>query len=176
MSINIVLENKSFNRLGDTINHSNSELHQTCREWYFVNKLVLIYCEKKMFSYQEKTFEIRGWSLKAENSCRFFRSRTIRIQIRKKYWDLETCRKSLKDRFEQWKVPNILLEQNTQLSNLLWKVSTIPIHWINYNKWLGCNVCLKKTGTKRSSYTLLYFVSVFLKQTLETYRNKFENA
>ena len=33
------------------------------KKWYFVSKIVLIYCEKKMFSVQEKLlkFEAKGW-------------------------------------------------------------------------------------------------------------------
>ena len=31
------------------------------KEWYFVSKIVLTYCEKKMFLWSRKTFEIRGW-------------------------------------------------------------------------------------------------------------------
>ena len=30
--------------------------------WYFVTKIVLTYCEKKLFYWSRKTFEIRGWS------------------------------------------------------------------------------------------------------------------
>ena len=29
-------------------------------QWYFVNKIVLTYCEKKLFKWSRKTFEIRG--------------------------------------------------------------------------------------------------------------------
>ena len=31
------------------------------KKWYFVTKIVLTYCEKKMFEWLRKTFEIRGW-------------------------------------------------------------------------------------------------------------------
>ena len=30
-------------------------------KWYFVTKIVLTYCEKKLFEWSRKTFEIRGW-------------------------------------------------------------------------------------------------------------------
>ena len=33
----------------------------THEKWYFVAKIVLTYCEKKMFLWSGKTFEIRGW-------------------------------------------------------------------------------------------------------------------
>ena len=29
--------------------------------WYFVTKIVLTYCKKKLFYWSRKTFEIRGW-------------------------------------------------------------------------------------------------------------------
>ena len=32
--------------------------------WYFVTKIVLTYCEKKMFYLSRKPFEIRGWRLR----------------------------------------------------------------------------------------------------------------
>ena len=88
-----------------------------------VTKIVLSYCEKKLFQRSKKNLEIRGrrpeiWTIfeeqfiqtvKGQNnfwfqyaflacSWRFLISnelcRKIRIQIGKKYWDLETCRKS----------------------------------------------------------------------------------
>ena len=31
------------------------------RKWYFVTKIVLTYCEKKLFLWSRKTFVIRGW-------------------------------------------------------------------------------------------------------------------
>ena len=31
------------------------------QKWYFVAKIVLTYCEKKMFEWSRKTFESRGW-------------------------------------------------------------------------------------------------------------------
>ena len=31
------------------------------KKWYFVTKIVLTYCEKKLFYWSRKTFEIRGW-------------------------------------------------------------------------------------------------------------------
>ena len=30
-------------------------------QWYFVTKIVLTYCEKKLFLWSRKFFEIRGW-------------------------------------------------------------------------------------------------------------------
>ena len=33
-------------------------------KWYFVTKIVLTYCEKKLFKWSRKTFEIRGWRLR----------------------------------------------------------------------------------------------------------------
>ena len=43
--------------------------------WYFVTKIVLTYCEKKLFYWSRKTFEIRGWRPRI---CNFFEiSRTI---------------------------------------------------------------------------------------------------
>jgi hypothetical protein len=35
--------------------------HGFTRKWYFVIKIVLIYCEKKMFQWSRNFFEIRGW-------------------------------------------------------------------------------------------------------------------
>ena len=38
-------------------------------KWYFVTKIVLTYCEKKLFYWSRKTFEIWGWrTKKAEKS------------------------------------------------------------------------------------------------------------
>ena len=34
------------------------------RKWYFVTKIVLTYCEKKLFKWLGRTFEIRCWRLK----------------------------------------------------------------------------------------------------------------
>ena len=94
------------------------------KEWYFVTKIVLTYCEKKLFSWSRKTFEIRGWWPRickkfeitrtiysnSERSEQFLvtecffnlflevshiqKIRKIRIHFGKNYWDLETCRKS----------------------------------------------------------------------------------
>ena len=62
------------------------------QKWYFVTKIVLTYCEKKLFQRSRKTFEIRGWRARI---CKIFEiTRTIRIQIGKTNWDLETNRKS----------------------------------------------------------------------------------
>ena len=45
------------------------------RGWYFITKLVLTYCEKKMFKWSRKTFEIRGWRPRI---CKIFEiTRTI---------------------------------------------------------------------------------------------------
>ena len=33
----------------------------TCKKCYFVSKIVLTFCEKKLFQWSRKTFEIRGW-------------------------------------------------------------------------------------------------------------------
>ena len=93
------------------------------KKWYFVTKIVLTYCEKKYSSDREKLlkFEAEGPRIckifeitrtiysnseRSEQflvtecfltcSWRFLRSnkiRTIRIQIGKNYWDLETSRK-----------------------------------------------------------------------------------
>jgi hypothetical protein len=87
-------------------------------KWYFVTKIVLTYCEKKLFWRSRKTFEIQGWrprifkilKILSERSEQFLltecffnlfleisqisKNRTIIIQIGKKYWDLEICRKS----------------------------------------------------------------------------------
>ena len=38
-------------------------LLEICSQWYFVTKIVLTYCEKKMFYWSRKTFEIGGWRL-----------------------------------------------------------------------------------------------------------------
>ena len=44
-------------------------------KWYFVTKIVLTYCERKLFYWLRKTFEIRGWRMKI---CKFFEiTRTI---------------------------------------------------------------------------------------------------
>ena len=68
-------------------------------KWYFVTKIVLTYCEKKYSSDQEifLKFEAEG----REFFCKNFEiTRTIcsnserSDSIGKKYWDLETCRKS----------------------------------------------------------------------------------
>ena len=37
--------------------------------WYFVTKIVLTYCEKKLFQWSRKTFEIRGWK---QRICKTF--------------------------------------------------------------------------------------------------------
>ena len=43
--------------------------------WYFVSKIVLTYCEKKLFQWLSKTFEIRGWRPRI---CKIFEiTRTI---------------------------------------------------------------------------------------------------
>ena len=33
-------------------------------QWYFVTKIVLNYCEKKLSEWSRKTFEIRGWRMR----------------------------------------------------------------------------------------------------------------
>ena len=38
-----------------------SNLYTTLDRRYFVTKIVLTYCKKKLFSWSRKTFEIRGW-------------------------------------------------------------------------------------------------------------------
>ena len=35
--------------------------NSSCKIWYFVTKIVLTYCEKKLFQWSRKTFKIRGW-------------------------------------------------------------------------------------------------------------------
>ena len=60
--------------------------------WYFVTKIVLTYCEKKMFWWSKKKLNSR---LKAENLQKIFRPlEQLGRQLEKNYWDLETCRKS----------------------------------------------------------------------------------
>ena len=39
------------------------------QQWYFVTKIVLTYCEKKLFLWSRKTFEIQGWRLRI---CKIF--------------------------------------------------------------------------------------------------------
>ena len=85
-------------------------------KWYFVTKIVLTYCEKKNCSCDGENvlkFKAEGrefakflgsleqfiqtiFGNSAFLTCfwRFLISRKIRIQIGKKYLDLETCRKS----------------------------------------------------------------------------------
>jgi hypothetical protein len=47
----------------------------TKEQWYFVTKIVFTYCEKKMFYWSRKTFEIRGWRPRI---CKIFEiTRTI---------------------------------------------------------------------------------------------------
>ena len=44
-------------------------------KWYFVTKIVLTYCEKKLFSWSRKTFDIRG---RRPRICKIFEiTRTI---------------------------------------------------------------------------------------------------
>ena len=90
-----------------------------------VAKIVLTYCEKKLFYWSRKTFEIRGWRLRfcknleitrtiysnSERSKQFLKQNafltlswrflTIRIQIGKNNWDQETHRKIWKRFFFQ---------------------------------------------------------------------------
>ena len=42
---------KTFSSLGCAMND----------KWYFVTKIVLLNCEKKLFLWSRKTFEIQGW-------------------------------------------------------------------------------------------------------------------
>ena len=47
-----------------TVLQSSNFLHsksQLITKWYFVTKIILTYCEKKLFKWSRKTFEIRGW-------------------------------------------------------------------------------------------------------------------
>ena len=45
------------------------------KEWYFVTKIGLTYCEKELFYWSRKTFEIQGWRPRI---CKFFEiTRTI---------------------------------------------------------------------------------------------------
>ena len=48
--------------------HDKDYLH--IKKWYFVSKIVLTYCEKKMFKGLRKTFEIRGWRQEFPNILR----------------------------------------------------------------------------------------------------------
>ena len=44
-------------------------------KWYFGTKIVVIYCEKKLFYWSRKTFEVRGWR---QRICKNFEiTRTI---------------------------------------------------------------------------------------------------
>ena len=48
---------------------------ETTKSWYFVSKIVLTYCEKKMFKWLRKTFEIPSWRPRI---CKIFEiTRTI---------------------------------------------------------------------------------------------------
>ena len=113
-------------------------------KWYFVTKIVLTYCEKKLFYWSRKTFEILGWRLticknfeitktiysNSERSEQFLvtecfltsswrflipiKLEKLELELEKKYWDLETCRKSYK-------------------KNNIW-----PCHWtklIGFGRW-----------------------------------------
>ena len=39
----------------------NAPFYYISKKWYFVTKIVLTSCEKKLFKWSRKTFEIRGW-------------------------------------------------------------------------------------------------------------------
>ena len=61
-------ESKGYQFNTEKINHAKFYLHAICidlliswQDWYFVTKIVLTYCEKKLFKWSRKTFEIRGW-------------------------------------------------------------------------------------------------------------------
>ena len=94
--------------------HELQALHKSL-QWYFVSKIVLTYCEQKIVLVIQKN--VWHSRLKAENLQKiwdkekiFFETecffnlflevsqvkyiRTIRIQIEKNNWDLETCRTS----------------------------------------------------------------------------------
>ena len=121
--------------------------------WYFVTKNVLTYCEKNIFYWSRKTFEIQGWRLrickifeitvKGQNifweqnafstfSWRFLISNRLdqlEFKLEKKYWDLETCRNSYKIR---------------SIAQLPWIEAEVPEQWILRKPILIC-------GTKLSS-------------------------
>ena len=40
---------------------SSGKVKQNANKWYFLTQIVLTYCEKKLFWWSRKTFEIRGW-------------------------------------------------------------------------------------------------------------------
>ena len=48
-------------------------------KWYFVTKIVLTYCEKKMFYWSRKTFEIRDWRPRI---CKFYQTDFFLLQTR----------------------------------------------------------------------------------------------
>ena len=53
---------------------------RTVNQWYFVTKIDLTYCEKKLFQWPRKTFEIRCWRLRI---CKIFEiTRTIHSNSR----------------------------------------------------------------------------------------------
>ena len=129
-------------------------------KWYFVTKIVLTYCEKKLFEWLRKTFEIRDWRprifkhfeitrtiysnsewskqfLLTESFFNLFlevshvsKIRKVIIQVGKKYWDLETCRKSWKriipvsktDYFTCFTAKKILEWRGIQTSSLFVKI------------------------------------------------------
>ena len=108
----------------DKVPLSKQKQQRSKKKWYFVTKIVLTYCEKKLSWWSRKTFEIQGWRPRifrileitwtiysnCERSEQFLvtecffnlfleisqisKNRTIIIQIGKSYSDLETCTKS----------------------------------------------------------------------------------
>ena len=67
--------------------HSNSDLHQTCREWYFVTKIVLIYCEKKKCSSGlEKLLKFEAEGQEFENFLRSLEQFIQTVKGQNNFW------------------------------------------------------------------------------------------
>ena len=51
-------------------------------KWYFVTKIVLTYCEKNLFYWSRKTFEIRGWRLRIYKNFEITRTIYLKSSFR----------------------------------------------------------------------------------------------
>ena len=56
------------------------------RKWYFVTKIVLTYCEKKLCQWSRKTFEIRGWRPRI---CKISRTIIQTVKGQNSFWVTE---------------------------------------------------------------------------------------
>ena len=107
-------------------------------QWFFVSKIVLTYCEKKLFLWSGKTFEIRGWKFaknlrSLEQFIRAVKGQYIfgnsGIFLPKLFWPTErkNCfsdwEKRLKFEAEFWNLQKFWDHKNNLFKQ--WKVRTI---------------------------------------------------